>query len=328
MTLLDAPVFNEARDRRNRIASWSVAAVLLVLLVGSWLVAGRPVDWPWRWCSHLRGRAAVNAFFTSVEKNDLAAAYGVWIDDANWQQHRAQYAAYPAERFQADWASPGRASVNEFFRDLAKGDLIAAYGVRIHVKDWQQRQVQSAVYPYQRFQQDWNNDGKTAAKAFFKAIEKNDLAAAYGIWLNDPAWRLHQAQDAAYPAGNFQADWSLAARLPVDDFFRDLEKNDLAAAYGLKLGDKDWKKHYERNAAYSFDRFQKDWSSDSPDNDYGQIHSHRIAATRMVGNVLQAGIFVNDRKSKAINLDYDPKDHTLSFSPENVQFLEGTGGIS
>jgi hypothetical protein len=27
-------------------------------------------------------------------------------------------------------------------------------------------------------------------------------------------------------------------------------------------------------------------------------------------------------------LYYDPKDHTLSFSPEDVQFLEGPGGIS
>jgi hypothetical protein len=66
----------------------------------------------------------------------------------------------------------------------------------------------------------------------------------------------------------------------------------------------------------------------SPDNEYGAIRSHRIAATRMVGKVLQTGTFVNGRKSKAINLDYDPKDQTLSFSPEDVQFLEGPGGIS
>jgi len=47
----------------------------------------------------------------------------------------------------------------------------------------------------------------------------------------------------------------------------------------------------------------------------------------MHGNVLMIGIFVNDRKSKAINLDYDPHDGTLTFSPDNVQFLEGPGGI-
>jgi hypothetical protein len=172
MTLLDAPEFDYARDRRRRKILISAGAALLVFLIGFWLAAGRPVDFPWYWSSHLRGRIEVHAFFKAVEKNDLAKAYGVWTHDKNWQQHPQQH------------------------------------------------------------------------------------------------------------------------------------------------------------AGYSFDRFQKDWSPESPDNEYGAIHSHRIAAAIMHGNVLQVGIFVNERKSKAINLDYDPKDHTLNFSPEDVQFLEGPGGIS
>lgn len=172
MTLLDAPQFDEVRDHRQHVIFLSAVGALLVLLLGWWFVAGRPVDWPWRWQTHLRGRMAVNAFFKDLEKNDLPAAYGVWVHDKNWQQHPQQH------------------------------------------------------------------------------------------------------------------------------------------------------------ATYTFDRFQKDWSSTSPDNDYGQISSHRIAATHMVGNVLHTGTFVNGRKSKAINLDYDPRDHTLNFSPEDVQFLEGPGGIS
>jgi hypothetical protein len=172
MTLLDAPVFDEVRDRRHRTVLLSIAGGLFVLLVGWWLVAGRPVDWPWNWNNHLRGRIALNAFFTDLEKNDLPAAYGVWMHDTNWRQHPDQHSGYP------------------------------------------------------------------------------------------------------------------------------------------------------------FDRFEKDWGPTSPDNDYGAIRSHRIAATRMIGNMLQMGTFVNGRKSKAINLDYDPRDHTLHFSPEDVQFLEGPGGIS
>jgi hypothetical protein len=172
MTLLDAPVFDEARDRRRVVILYSAGGLLLTLFVGWWLVAGRPVDWPWNWYTHMRGRMAVNAFFTAVEKNDLPAAYGIWVHDKNWRQHPAQHAVYP------------------------------------------------------------------------------------------------------------------------------------------------------------FDRFEQDWSATSPENDYGPIRSHRIAASRIVGNVLQTGTFVNGRKSKAINLDYDPGDHTLSFSPEDVQFLEGPGGIS
>jgi hypothetical protein len=172
MTLLDAPQFDEARDRRRHVILYSAVGLLLALFVGWWLVASRPVDWPWNWNNYLRGRIAVNAFFTAVEKNDLPAAYGIWIHDKDWQQHPAQH------------------------------------------------------------------------------------------------------------------------------------------------------------AAYSFDRFEKDWSADSPDNEYGQIRSHRLAASHRIGNTLHTATFVNGRKSKAINLDYDPKDHTLNFSPEDVQFLEGPGGIS
>jgi hypothetical protein len=172
MTLLDAPEFDYVHDRRRRKTLISTAVVLFVLLIGFWLAAGHPVDYPWYWHNHLRGRVEVNAFFTAVEKNDMNAAYGVWTHDRDWRQH------------------PGK------------------------------------------------------------------------------------------------------------------------------------------HSGYTFDRFQKDWSPESPDNEYGAIHSHRIAAATMHGNVLQVGIFVNDRKSKAINLDYDPRDHSLNFSPEDVQFLEGAGGIS
>jgi len=172
MTLLDAPKYDAVRERRRRLIAYSAGGLLLALFVGWWVLAGLPVDLPWNWNTHLRGRMAVNAFFKDLEKNDLPAAYGVWTHDKNWQQHPAQHAAYP------------------------------------------------------------------------------------------------------------------------------------------------------------FDRFEKDWSATSPDNEYGPIRSHRIAAARMVGNVLQTGTFVNGRKSKAINLDYDPNDHTLNFSPEDVQFLEGPGGIS
>ncbi|HUD74048.1 MAG TPA: hypothetical protein VMQ76_03175, partial [Terracidiphilus sp.] len=66
MTLLDAPVYDEVRDRRRRVIALSTAGFLFVLLVGWWLVAGRPVDWPWQWNNHLRGRTTLNHFLTAV----------------------------------------------------------------------------------------------------------------------------------------------------------------------------------------------------------------------------------------------------------------------
>ena len=81
MTLLDAPVFDEVRERRRLTMVWSAAGLLAVLFIGWWLLAGRPVDWPWNWNSHLMGRMAVNRFLSAVEKNDLPTAYGIWHHD-------------------------------------------------------------------------------------------------------------------------------------------------------------------------------------------------------------------------------------------------------
>jgi hypothetical protein len=167
MTLLDAPVFDERRDRRRRTALYSAGGLLLVLFIGWWLVAGRPVDWPWNWNNHLLGRSAVNRFLTAVEQNDLPKAYGRWVHDKDWQQHPEKYQVYP------------------------------------------------------------------------------------------------------------------------------------------------------------FSRFQGDWSSTSPDNTYGVIKSHQIVAARMYGNVLLTAVLINGRKSGALNLDYDPKDRTLNFSPEGVEIYLG-----
>jgi hypothetical protein len=167
MTLLDAPEFDEARDRRRHVILYSTAGVLLALFVGWWLVAGRPVDWPWNWNNHLRGRMTVDRFLTAVEKNDLPTAYGIWLHDPSWQQHPAQ------------------------------------------------------------------------------------------------------------------------------------------------------------NGSYTFERFQQDWSSQSPENEYGAIQSHKIVAARMYGNVLLMAVLINGRKSKALDLDYDPKTHTLNFSPPDVELYLG-----
>ncbi len=103
MTLLDAPQFDAARSKRTKlILQFSVGAAL-VLLVAYWLAASRPVDWPWNWNRYLFGRAAVNKFMGALEANDLNRAYGVWVNDKNWEQHPSQYSLYPFARFQGDW---------------------------------------------------------------------------------------------------------------------------------------------------------------------------------------------------------------------------------
>ena len=163
MTLLDAPKYDEAKARRNQTILWSGVVSFFLLVIVYWLVAARPVDWPWNWQNHLFGRSAANRFLEAVEKNDLESAYGIWTHDKNWKQHLDKHKTYP------------------------------------------------------------------------------------------------------------------------------------------------------------FTRFQDDWSSTSPDNEYGVIQSHRIAAARMYGNQLLMAILINGRKSKALSLDYDPHDSTLSFAPPDIE---------
>lgn len=107
----------------------------------------------------------------------------------------------------------------------------------------------------------------------------------------------------------------LRGRAAVNKFLNDVERNDLVSAYGVWMHDPYWQKHPDRDRAYSFARFQQDWSPESPENEYGVIKSHKIVAARMSGNVVLIGVRMNGLKSKAMFLDYDPKAHTLGFSP-------------
>lgn len=124
MTLLDAPRFDEAADRRKRIILWSSAATFCAIVIAIWIVAGFPVDWPWNWMAHLRGRATINRFLDDVQKNDMTAAYGVWLHDPHWQQHPPTNndTGYTFARFQEDW-SPS-SDQNEY--GAIKSHLIAA----------------------------------------------------------------------------------------------------------------------------------------------------------------------------------------------------------
>ena len=202
MTLLDAPRFDEARDRRKRLTFWFSVGTFTALVIVLWIVSGFPIDWPWNWYTHLRGRAVINAFFKDVEQNDLSDAYVIWIRDPDWQQQQAQFATHPFDAFQKE---------------------------------------QKQSHP--------NMDDKA-----------------------------------------------------------------IIQAYGELVHDKDWQRHLAVLTYYPLSRFEEDWGPASADNEYGPIKSHYIAAARINGNVLVAGIYINGRRSKPVFLAYDPKQKTLAVS--------------
>ena len=58
MTLLDAPNSTPLVTGATQSFSAAARARVVVLFVVWWLVAGRPVDWPWNWNHYLFGRIA------------------------------------------------------------------------------------------------------------------------------------------------------------------------------------------------------------------------------------------------------------------------------
>jgi hypothetical protein len=101
MTLLDAPSFNARRARRNHVLSITAIVVVIVLGIGTWLWF---LQIPWQlW--HWPGDHKINNFFAAVESGDMQKAYGLWNNDANWQQHPQQFGPYTITEFQKDWGS-------------------------------------------------------------------------------------------------------------------------------------------------------------------------------------------------------------------------------
>lgn len=99
MTLMDAPVFNERRARRNHVLAVTSIVVVIVAAIGAWLWFLQ-IPWQlWHWPADHK----VNNFLAAVESGDLQKAYGLWNNDANWQQHPQQFGPYNFQEFQKDW---------------------------------------------------------------------------------------------------------------------------------------------------------------------------------------------------------------------------------
>lgn len=95
MTLMDAQTFDEGRARRRRIA---ITLIVLLALFLAWLGY------------HMRNypeRHAVDKFFTALQNKNYEAAYGIWFNDAQWQQHQQKYSNYAYNDFYRDWGPGG-----------------------------------------------------------------------------------------------------------------------------------------------------------------------------------------------------------------------------
>lgn len=48
---------------------------------------------------------------------------------------------------------------------------------------------------------------RRVADKFFAALQQKDVEGAYGLWMQDPAWKQHPAKYTNYTYGDFYRDW-------------------------------------------------------------------------------------------------------------------------
>ncbi len=99
MTLLNAPEFDEKREKRKRtlLIGLGIGALAIAILG----VGGFFLGHGW-FFDDLVIEHHVGTFLQAVEDNQLDRAYGIWVNDAGWQQH-PQNPNYTFKMFERDW---------------------------------------------------------------------------------------------------------------------------------------------------------------------------------------------------------------------------------
>lgn len=101
MTLLNAPEFDSRREKRNRdILVGGGVVVVLAIVIG---LGGFIMGHGW-FFSLLPVEHRINVFLNTLQDKDYAKAYGIWMNDPNWEQHPQKY-DYTLKRFTEDWTT-------------------------------------------------------------------------------------------------------------------------------------------------------------------------------------------------------------------------------
>jgi hypothetical protein len=127
MTLLNAPEYNERRETRKRSLLIGSGVVVLVLVLVT--LAGYLMGHGWFFLN-LPEEHTVNRFLTDLEAKDYKAAYAIWVNDRDWEQHPQKY-DYTLQRFTEDWTTasdwgPIRTHHVDISKRTGSGIIVAA----------------------------------------------------------------------------------------------------------------------------------------------------------------------------------------------------------
>jgi len=121
MTLLNAPEFDQKKEtaRRNLLIGSGIGVVVLAILAFTGFAMGHG----WLFLN-IPAEHKVSNLLSAVEAKDYAKAYGIFYNDADWQQHPDKYKDYPLQRFtedfstESDWKGP----LTSYHSDCSKRD--------------------------------------------------------------------------------------------------------------------------------------------------------------------------------------------------------------
>ena len=131
MTLLNAPGYDEKREKLHRnLHIGSAALVVLAVVLG---LAGYILGHGW-FFTNLPAEHRVNRFFDAVEAKNFDAAYAIWTNDPDWKQHPSKY-DYNIKRFTVDWSSdsPVSGPIVNHHVDISRTDGTGLLGTGIIV---------------------------------------------------------------------------------------------------------------------------------------------------------------------------------------------------
>ncbi len=100
MTLMNAPAYDARKENLIKYSLISAGVLFFALIVATF--AGFISGHGWLF-TNVYTEHRVNRFFTAIEQNDFATAYGIYQNDSDWQKNPAKYSGYPLNRFQEDW---------------------------------------------------------------------------------------------------------------------------------------------------------------------------------------------------------------------------------
>jgi len=130
---MDAPVYDPTHDNRVRALLIGCGVLIALLVVAT--LAGRLTGHGWLY-SGLPAEHRVDKFFDALEAKDYNKAYGIYENDANWQQHPDKYAAdYPLKKFIEDWTtySPVNGPITKHHVDVSGADGSGLLGTSVIV---------------------------------------------------------------------------------------------------------------------------------------------------------------------------------------------------